>query len=212
MHTIQGIKHATMHQADPLSARHYLAEFFHNTQLMDNTPQLGDWYIDVGIQIISDRQECLQWITVTHHLVAQQALHISDFHTERITQINSSKYSRDLASHLTSISGFHIVPGAQVEGEFQAKYLQAYTTDKSIVYNTDSSHHAKFLTTREALGCIQLTKTINGIHDIYNKARDVNASSACLEARVPYQFTTLALLEFDPTIIHSCLCSFTHEE
>lgn len=212
MHTIRGVKHGTFHRADAHSATYYLAELFADAQLVEDAPERGEWFIDVGIQISSDLEQCVQWRTATHRLVVQQALGISDTNAERVTQINSSKYYRDLASHLTAVSGFRVVPGVRAAGEFEAAYIQAYTTDKSVVYNVDGFHHAKFLTTREALGPIHPTKTIEGIHAIYEKARDVNASSARLEVRVPYRFATQALLEFDPAVLRNCLCLFPREE
>lgn len=214
MHTIRGVKHATSHQADTISAIHHLTQFFRDSQLVEDANTMGQWYIDVGVQIFSDyeRLQCLQWTTSSHPTIVAQALKIPMNHAERVTKIGSSKYSRDLASHLTAISGFRITPGVQAEGEFEAVYLQAYTTDKSVTYNPDGSHHAKFLTTVEALGSNQPCKTIEGIHEIFEKATETNGSSARLEVRVPYQFADEVLLEFDPIVLRSCLCAFsTHE-
>lgn len=211
MHTIRGVKHGYFHHADPHSAAHYLAQLFEDGKLLEDAPEHGDWFVDVGVQINSGKQDCVQWKTATHHLLAQQALRISDQNAARVTQINSSKYYRDLASHLTAVSGFRIVPGHRAEGPFQAIYLQAYTTDKSVVYNVDGKHHAKFLTTEEALGATQPTPMIKGTHEIYKRAHDVNASSARLEVRVPYRFATQVLLQFDP-VIRDCLCLFPRQE
>lgn len=211
MHTIRGVKCSTLHQADPHSAAHSLAELFNGARLVEDAPERGTWFIDVGIQIGSDNWDCVQWRTATHHLVVQQALHISDRNAERITRVNSSKYHRDLATHLTAVSGFRIVPGDRAAGEFEVAYIQAYTTDKS-VDNVDTTHLRKFLTTQEALGPIQPAKTIEVVHGIYERARLVNASSARLEVRVPYRFATQALLELDFTALRRCLCFFSLEE
>lgn len=212
LHTIRGVKDGTFHQADPLSAAHYLEDFLLGARIVEDASTRGEWFIDVGIQISSEVSRCVQWRTATHRHVVQQALRISDANAERITQINSSKYQRDPSSHLTAVSGFRIMPGVRAEGDFRAVYIQAYTTDKAVVYNPDGNHYAKFLTTAEALDSKHPTPTINGIHDIYDKAREDNASSARLEVRVPFRFATEVLLEFDPDVLRNCLCLFSREE
>jgi hypothetical protein len=212
LHTIRGTKHSTYHQVDMESAEYYLFDFVQDAQLSPDVPEVGDWYIDVGIQISSQEDECLQWTTSTHNEVIQQALHISDEHAERISNINSSKYSRDLASHLMAISGFRATPGVLAQGEYEAAYIQAYTTDKSIVYHPEGRHHAKFISIKEAMGMNHPTKTIEGIYGIYEEARTANSSSARLEVRVPYRFATQVMMEFDPDVLKNCLCSFTRQE
>lgn len=212
LHTIRGTKHSTYHQVDVASAEYYLHDFIQAAQLSDEVPDVGDWYIDVGIEISSSEGECLQWTTATHHEIVQQALHISDQNAERISDINSSKYTRDPVSHLTAISGFRAVPGIRAGGEYKAAYIQAYTTDKSIVYNPDGRHHAKFITIKEAMGVNQPTTTIEGIYGIYEEARTANSSNARLEVRVPYEFATEVLMVFDHNVLKNCLCSFTRQE
>ncbi|KAF9441048.1 hypothetical protein P691DRAFT_685291 [Macrolepiota fuliginosa MF-IS2] len=212
MHTIRGVKHAHYHRYDEVSAEWYWTDFFKYTKLTDEVLTLGHWWVDVGIEVSSDTQACLQWMTSSHCDVAREALRIPEEDAQRITNIKSSKYSRDLVSHLTAISGFRIVPGVRAEGVYEAAYLQAYTTDKATVYNTDGRHHAKFLTTKEAMGQAQPTKTIDGIHSIYTEAVDVNHSKARLEVRVPFDFATQALLNFDPEVLQGSLCAFSQEE
>jgi hypothetical protein len=212
LHTIRGTKHSTYHQVDVESAEYYLYDFVQSAQLSNEVPEVGDWYIDVGVEISSDQEECLQWTTATHYQVVQQALRISDQNAERISDINSSKYSRDPVSHLTAISGFHAVPGIRARGEYEAAYIQAYTTDKSIVYHPEGRHHAKFITIKEAMGVDHPTKTIEGIYGIYEEACTANSSNARLEVRVPYRFATKVLMQFDPDTLKDCLCSFTRQE
>lgn len=212
LHTIRGTKHSTYHRVDVDSAEYYLAEFVNSAHLSHEVPEVGDWYIDVGIEISSEQGECLQWTTPTHYEVVQQALRISSRNAERISDVNSSKYTRDPVSHLTAISGFRAVPGVRAQGPYEAAYIQAYTTDKSIVYNPEGRHHAKFITVKEAMGVDHPTKTIEGIYNIYDEARVANSSNARLEVRVPYRFATQALIQFDPEVIKDCLCSFTRQE
>lgn len=212
MHTIRGVKHGNFHHVDVVSAQLFLDELMEDSQLSYEVPNIGEWYIDVAIQISDDRQGCLQWITSAHYAVIEQAMRITHEHAERISDINSSKYSRDHASHLTAISGFRATPGVQAEGPFEVAYIQAYTTDKSVVYNIDGAHHAKFLTLAEAMGTIQPPTMVNGLYDIYAAALRANSSSARVEVRVPFAFATAVLVEFDPLVLRDCLCSFTREE
>ncbi|RDB19057.1 hypothetical protein Hypma_014471 [Hypsizygus marmoreus] len=212
LHTIRGVKHSSFHRVDATSAEYYLTEFIQEAHLSYEVPEEGVWFVDVAIEISSDEGACLQWMTSTQHDVVQQALRISDEDAERISEPNSSKCDRDLVSHLTAISGFRITPGVRAQGEFEVAYLQAYTTDKSVLYNADSGHHAKFLTTKEAMGPTQPAKSITGIYTIYEEALKANSSSARLEARVPYQFATKVLLELEHDKLRDCLCSFTRQE
>ncbi|KAF9447920.1 hypothetical protein P691DRAFT_781765 [Macrolepiota fuliginosa MF-IS2] len=213
VHTIRGVKHGNYHRADGEAANYFLSDFLNDAQLSTEAGEFGKWYIDVGVEIASKERECLQWLTAAHRKVVEQALRIPTHHAERITQINSSKYSRDLSSHLTAVSGFRIVPGIRAQGPFEAAYLQAYTTDKSVVYHPQGGHHAKFLTAKEILGSAEHpTPTVDGIHHIYDKALLANSSNARLEVRVPIRFATEVFLNIDPAVIREALCSFTREE
>ncbi|KAG6874617.1 hypothetical protein C0992_007261 [Termitomyces sp. T32_za158] len=202
----------TWHQPDANSADLAFHRFLHDSRLPPDLFTVGEWYVDVGIEISSNDGACLQWLTDTHNLVVQQALVIDEHHAARVTDLGSSKYSRDTVSHLTAVSGFRIVPGVLAQGIYACKYLQAYTTDKSIVYNNDDGHHAKFLTTREAMAVDQPTPTISGLHTIYDRATRYNGSNARLEARVPLQWATSVLLELNPAILKRSLCIFTRKE
>ncbi|GLB36947.1 hypothetical protein LshimejAT787_0312340 [Lyophyllum shimeji] len=190
LHTIRGTKHTTLHHLDRASADYYLTEFLHDARLSAEVPEIGEWYIDVGIQISSERHECLQWMTGGHSTMLQEALHIPAHHADRISSINSSKYSRDPVSHLTA----------------------AYTTDKTVTANTEGRHHAKYLTTDEAMGQQQPTRTIDGLYTLYQEAQTANSSSARLEVRVPLEFGSQVLLEFDHNRISTCLCAFPRDD
>ncbi|KAG6876902.1 hypothetical protein C0993_012195 [Termitomyces sp. T159_Od127] len=212
LHTIRGAKSMTWHQPNSRSARDALERFLYRSHLSPDIRSIGEWYIDIAIEISSDEGACLQWVTPTHNLVVQQALLIDDANAARITDLGSSKYSRDYVSHLTAISGFRIVPGPSAQGPYAVKYLQAYTTDKAIVFNHDDGHHAKFLTSREAMSTIQPTTTISGLHTIYEKAAQYNGSNARLELRVPMESATLALLHLNSATLKRCMCIFTRKE
>ncbi|KAH0588293.1 hypothetical protein J132_02620 [Termitomyces sp. J132] len=212
LHTIRGTKGMTWHLPLHQTAEVAFRQFLHDSRLSLEVLTAGDWYVDVGVEISSNEGACLQWLTATHNVIVQQALLIDDATAARITDLGSSKYSRDYSSHLTAISGFRIAPGVLGGGAFSARYIQAYTTDKSIVYNNDDGHHAKFLTTREAMALEQPTPTISGLHTIYDRAMTFNGSNARLEVRVPFFWATRALTAFDPDILRRCLCIFTRRE
>ena len=212
LHTVRGTKHSSFHQVDADSARHYLNLFIIEMNLSYEVPEVGDWYIDVAIELSSEEGACLQWMTATHDQLVQQALQIPGDVADTITSLGSSSYSRDMNSHLVDISGFRITPGRNSEGPFRAAYVQAYTTDKTLVYNTDGRHHAKFITTKDAMGEKEPHDKIKGIHTIYDEASGVNSSNARLKVRVPYAFATEVLLEFTPHTIRESLCSFTRED
>ncbi|GLB45961.1 hypothetical protein LshimejAT787_4400010 [Lyophyllum shimeji] len=212
LHTIRGTKHTTLHHLDRASADYYLTEFLHDARLSAEVPEIGEWYIDVGIQISSERHECLQWMTGGHSTMLQEALHIPAHHADRISSINSSKYSRDPVSHLTAVSGFRVSPGLRARGRYEAVYVQAYTTDKTVTANTEGRHHAKYLTTDEAMGQQQPTRTIDGLYTLYQEAQTANSSSARLEVRVPLEFGSQVLLEFDHNRISTCLCAFPRDD
>ncbi|KXN84275.1 hypothetical protein AN958_12781 [Leucoagaricus sp. SymC.cos] len=208
LHIIRGVKHATSHDLTFDDAYSHLDLLFTDSQLAEDAGTRGEWWIDIGLELQSAEGMCLQWTTSAHCHIVQQALQISENHAKRITKITSSKYTRDYASHLTEISGFHITPGTRAQGPFEAAYVQAYTTDKSVVYNTDGSHHAKFLTSKDALGPKQPSKLIKGIYTIYDKARKKNPSHARLEVRVPYKHATDVLLDVDLDILRDCVYAF----
>jgi hypothetical protein len=212
LHTIRGTKHSSFHSADAASAEYFLSEFIIEANLSHEVPEVGVWYIDVAVELSSEDEACLQWMTATHSDLVQQALQISEDVATSVTSLRSRSYSKDLNSHLVEIGGFRITPGRNSRGPFRAAYVQAYTTDKTVVYNTDGRHHAKFITTVDVMGQNQPHEKVNGIWTIYNEARRANSSNARLEVRVPYEFATKVLLQFDATKIRECLCSFTRDE
>ncbi|KAG6864738.1 hypothetical protein C0991_007445 [Blastosporella zonata] len=212
LHTIRGAKSISHHQVDEESSRHLLDKFLNDAHISRDIRTIGDWYIDVAVEIISDQGDCLQWLTSTHNEVVRQALRIGPERAERITSLTSSKYSRDSISHLTAVSGFRIVPGSLATGPFEAKYIQAYTTDKAVTANHDGIHHGKFVTTKNAMVKEQPASQISGMFTIYEAARTNNASKARLEMRVPFEFATRALLEFDAPLLKQCLGVFSPQE
>ncbi|KAJ3565620.1 hypothetical protein NP233_g7516 [Leucocoprinus birnbaumii] len=212
IHTIRGVKDANRHRVDPQLAGMAAERFTNMSHLVHNHHLRGEWYIDIGIEISSPLGQCLQWSTAGHCSVVEEVLHISTAHATRITTLSSSKYSRDLVSHLSGVSGFRIVPGPQAQGPFQAAYIQAYTTDKTLTSNREGQYFAKFIEGKDALGLKQPPTTISSLHDIYTQAQEKNSSKARLEVRVPWDCGRYVLTEFNPAIFVNALYSFTREE
>lgn len=208
MHNIRGVKHSNPHVINAHNVGYFLDRFLRESSIPPHAPVFGDWWIDVGMQINSGEENCLQWSTAAHYRLLEQTLRISRRDAIRIASIRSSKCSRDHASHLTAVSGFRVDPGIQARGEFEATYAQAYTTDKAVVYNVEGGHHAKFLTTKEAMTKGHQSPTIAGLYDIYEQGIHFNSSQARYEVRVPWKAATKVLMEFDPAVIRRCLFSF----
>ena len=208
LHTIRGTKDTTEHRVDAASAASVLREFTQGANLRPDATIHGAWYIDVAIEISSEKNHCMQWMTLGHPEILRQALCIPSNNALRSTKIGARGYSRDLASHLTAISGFRLVPGQRAQEQVPALYVQAYTTDKAIVYNPEGGHHAKFLTAKEALGSTQPPPMVTDLHTIYDQATRNNSSNARLEIRVPFAHAQDVLLEFDPSRLRQCLCAF----
>ncbi|KXN82138.1 hypothetical protein AN958_03192 [Leucoagaricus sp. SymC.cos] len=211
LHTIRGVKHSTLHHVDPASAQHYLSEFINSAHLSDEIYEHGCWYVDVGIEISSPAGDCVQWITASHRKVVQQALRISMQHATRITKSSSSLYARDLSSHLTSLSGFRLHPGSCAQGEYEAVYVQAYTTDKSVVYNIDKGHHSKYIDVKDVID-MKGADHLESILRIYEAAATANPSKARLEVRVPFSKAAHVLTQFESTIMRECLCTFPRND
>ena len=119
------------------------------------------------------------------------------------------RYYWDISGHLPSLSGFRLEPSIRASRIDGAVYIQAYTTNKVVVYNVEEGHHAKHLTTAEVLGPWQPPRTLNGLYTIYEKAQTHNPSKAWLEVRVPYVVADHILTTINSDAIHGCLCAFT---
>jgi hypothetical protein len=212
LHTIRGTKHGTQHSWDAESAKIALHEYLLDARIPLVATEEGTWWIDVAVEISSDEGACLQWRTSSHFHVVQEVLRISHNHAKRITSIGSSKYARDLVSHLTAVSGCRIEPGIRACGRFQAAYVQMYTTDKAITYNPEGIHHAKSITINDAMGRTQPPSFATGLFGVYKDAVENNSSNARVEVRVPLDFADSVLLGLNINLIRDSLLSFTPGE
>lgn len=207
LHQIRGVKNSSQHTPYEGDSECALEEWLdeNSLKLIDLT---GDnWWVDVGLQISSSKEECLAWRTDSHFHVVKQVLRIRDHQAERITTITSSKYTRDMASHLTAVSGCRISPGPRAEGPFSVQYLQLYTTDKSLTYRQELGRHGKFITCSEVLAG-KAEKYCENLYNVYLAAMEDNYSLARVEVRIPIKYASSVLIDLRNEMIHQWLVSF----
>jgi hypothetical protein len=207
LHQIRGVKNSSQHTPEDDPAQVALEEWLDINSLKQEDLLLGDWWIDVGLQISSSEEECLAWRTDSHFHLVKEILRIPEHAADRITSISSSKYTRDMTSHLTAVSGCRISPGARAEGQYSVQYLQLYTTDKSVTYRQDKGHHGKFITCRDVLAGKSETYCQN-LYQVYLAAMKDNFSLARIEVRVPIAHATSVLLHLQHRSISQWLVSF----
>ena len=208
LHTVRGTKHGTKHTVDEEAANLSIREFLAECQLPYDILEQGDWYIDVGLEFSSTLGHCLQWKTTSHFHFVKAALRIADNHASRITTLGSSKYQRDISSHLPALSGCRIEPGARAAGPFEAVYYQQYTNEKALTYNPERGHHGKSMTIKEAMDDRQQPiKFIEELYRLYLTAMETNLSNARVEVRVPINYTTCVLQDIDYNVIIDSLVS-----
>lgn len=210
-HTIRGTKDATRHSMDHASADLALDEFLTDAKIPRPATERGSWYIDVGVEY-STADSCLQWTTSSHFHIVKEVLRIEDPRALRITSLGSTKYSRDMVSHLPAVSGCRIEPGVQAQGEFQAVYFQMYTTDKAATYNPERGYHGKAITMNAAMGTTQPAPFLEGLYELYKDAMTETTSNARVEVRVPLSKATEVLLNIDSTVVRNSLLEFTKDE
>jgi hypothetical protein len=211
MSTIRGSKHSTTHSLTSDAAKYALDDFMGEAFLDIPHPlsaESDQWWIDVGVEFSSEEEACFQWLTSSHGLMVQETLKISEQHANRITTLRSSKYFRDISSHLPTVSGCRIEPGVNAEGPFQAAYFQIYTTDKAVTYNPQGGRHGKTMSINAAMGNSQPPAFVSGLFDVFLEAVESNYSSARIEIRVPILHANTAMLGFDNEIVNRSILSF----
>jgi hypothetical protein len=215
-HTIRGTKSTSRHEHEAGSGLQTLDEFLDECRLTraDIARPTARWYIDVGLDIKSalDDPECLQWRTSSHFPVVKEVLRINDAKAARITSMGSSKYSRDLCSHLTGVAGCRVEPGIQAQGEFEAVYFQMYTTDKSVTYHPEGRFSAKAMTMKQAMGERQPVPFLTGLYETYRASSSQISSNARVEVRVPFKYATSVLLDVPGEVLQNALLSFKRED
>jgi hypothetical protein len=207
LHQIRGVKNSSQHTPVESVGDVALDEWLDSNFLKIEDLLHGECWVDVGLQISSDEKECLAWRTDSHFHLVKKILSIPEHHAERITSIKSTKYTRDMTSHLTAVSGCRIRPGPRAEGPFSVQYLQLYTTDKSLTYRQDKGHHGKFITCHDILAG-KADSYCENLYDIYLAAMEDNFSLARVEVRVPLKYANSVLLDLHHSMISQWLVSF----
>ncbi|KJA13180.1 hypothetical protein HYPSUDRAFT_209763 [Hypholoma sublateritium FD-334 SS-4] len=178
LYQIKGVKASNGHRTSAESAKLSLNELFSKNSITQDGIERGDWWIDVGLEISSGGEECLAWRTDHHFHIVKHILSIDTSNAQRITNPGSSKYIRDLTSHLTAVAGCRISPGVRAQGPHEAIYLQMYTTDKSVIYRPEGTHFGKHLTGKEILDN-KVDAYCRGLYDLYTDA-DTAAIGLCV--------------------------------
>ncbi|KAK7433539.1 hypothetical protein VKT23_020741 [Stygiomarasmius scandens] len=209
VHIIRGVKDATRHNLTPGSPRAALDKFL--TEAGVNATQ-GTWYVDVGLEVSSEEEQCLQWMSSCHSRVVREALQISERNAVRITSLGSQCYEKDIVSHLSHVAGCRIEPGARAAGPCNALYLQLYTTDKSVTYAPEGRHHGKALTMSHAMAKDQPPDFLNKLQKAFTSAASNTSSNARIEVRVGMDHATAALMHFDLDVFSSSLLAFERDE
>ena len=211
LHQVRGVKHSSRHRLDNEAAREALMEFLRSVSLNPERVSLnGSWWVDVGVEISSE-ENCLAWRTDSHVHLAKAICGIDDLNARRITSRRSSKYARDMISHLPQVSGCRIQPGVRGQGPNQVAYLQLYCTDKSLTYRVDKGHYGKFITCDDIVKR-KADKFLDSLYLLYINAADRHNAHARMEIRVPLQFAPRVLLDIDNGLLFESLVSFPAKE
>ncbi len=206
---IRGTKHGTSHGLRAENARQALGRYLSENHIPRHATAIGKWWIDVGLEFHSDFGHCLQWRTDCHRHVYHHISSVDVENATRVTSLGSSKYGRDMASHLPLVSGCRVEPGARAAGCHELQYFQLYTTDKALTYNPEGRNHGKTMESIQALGSTHPTPFGDSLFQVYTEAIMSNASHARLEVRVPYQHALDVLLFFPTRLMRNSLLSFT---
>ncbi|KAF9470974.1 hypothetical protein BDN70DRAFT_939291 [Pholiota conissans] len=204
LHQIRGVKASNGHSLDLLAAEEAWSDLVLEH---DIAPDAGDWWVDVGLEITSNLKKCLAWRTDSHFHVVKDVLKISEKNAARITRPGSSKYLRDMTSHLTSVSGCRISPGARAKGPYHVKYLQMYATDKSITYRPDGKNFGKFLKGDDIIKG-KADDYCRNLYELYREAIGKNYAHARIEIRVPLKFAGSALIDISVALFRDALVIF----
>jgi hypothetical protein len=213
LHQVRGTKATTEHRMDTPSAGDALSAFLFENSIPERYTEEGIWYIDVGLEISSLEGKCLLWRTDSHSHVVRRVTGVSEQHANRITELGSQQYARDLSSHLLDVSGCRITPGRRGEGQFEVLYLQLYSTDKSLTYNPEGIYFSKAMYCVEAIGKVQPPSFTESLYHVYRNASlsQKSNANARVEVRVPIQHATTALTNLSYGLVQQSLLAFSNE-
>ena len=204
---IQGVKEAHTHApnsiADSSTSFGALMD-----GLMEGLILRGQSWVDVGLQI-SEENHALQWRTDAHHFLANEFGNLSLDAAARLCRLPSRSYHRDYVAGLVDLSGFRATLNP-LDPNTDSAYIQAYTTDKSLIAHLEAGRHGLFMRGKDALqgdGDDPVPAYCKRMEEIY-QAGIRHTAAARLEARVPAQSATHAMLDFPEDLLDRTLCRY----
>ncbi|KAG7098026.1 hypothetical protein E1B28_000002 [Marasmius oreades] len=209
IHTVRGVKLSSFHTPTPEMANRAFLGLLQNVSIpLENTIE-GQWFVDVGLEFRSPDGHTVQWTARSHSTVVASFLQVSDDAANRMTRLGSSRYERDIVSHLTGIAGCRIEPRAS-GGPYDVQYLQLYSTDKNVTYSPEGRHHGKAIPMAKALEDQQPCKFLEDLYDSYAASVTI-AAHARIEVRVSLDYVTQVLMDIPVTAIRGSLAVFDTE-
>lgn len=205
LHQVRGVKHSSSHAPTASDARDQLRDFMDdNTLNYRRLRHSATCFVDVALTVTSDDGKCLAWQTNSHFNLVRQVLGVSTANAVRITSLGSSKYTRDMVSHLPEVSGWRIAPGVRASGIYDCRYFQGYSPEKALTARPEKGHHAKFLECPDVLKG-KADDWINSLYKLNRNAIDSNLSTARMEVRVPLSKAKHVLLNVDHELLRISL-------
>jgi len=206
MHQVRGLRGATHHNPVANNPREALKAFLGTiglSTIIEDNDDDDIWWIDVGLEIHSPGY-CMEWRTDSHAEIVERVLSISEQQSLRITSLGSTKYSRDISSHLIDVSGCRIEPGAQSRGPYNVAYFQMYTTDKSPTF----LFYGKSLRGEKILKAKEAPSFCRGLYEVYCNSALRHDSNARIEVRVPLEVGHRVLRALPDYLLRRSLLSF----
>lgn len=176
---VQGVKDLYQHEGFTSAA----ADDKLNQLLAPFDTTSGDWFIDVGWEIIVEGA-ALQWRTSAHATVLAHVLKIPAENANRACHITNHSYHRDMSAHLPDLSGYRVTLKRNQGGAVQSKFAQAYESSKNLTYHKSSRGSAKHISAHQAVQGAP-AKAVVELYDLFRDAGETLSCSARLEHRVP---------------------------
>ena len=168
----------------------------------------GQSWVDVGLQI-SQEDHVLQWRTDAHHFLAKEFSDLSLNAAARLCTLPSHSYHRDYVAGLVDLSGFRATLNPH-DPDSGSAYIQAYTTDKSLIAHLEAGRHGLFMRGRDALrgdGDDHTPAYCKRMMNIY-RAGVRHTTAARVEARIPARSAVRAMLDFPERLLEQTLCRY----
>jgi hypothetical protein len=206
---IRGVKDMSNHQID--AAPHVVTRLLDSVLCQVDRTE-GTWYGDIGLEFMLQDQALL-WSTAGHQILLSHLLDISRDEANTIIS-NPRCYSRDVTTHVMSLSGFRVNFSQHQQGlgagPLFIAYAQAYQSDKNQTYHPEGSRFGKTLTAKVAVQgnpppwCQKLLGVFG------DAAQRVDVATR-FEARVPLDFIDFALRRVDLRVIKRTIACYKRE-